>query len=155
MHENSVSYIKNIFSSNYFWAVLFILPAFLGTFLFIIVPIFVSFGLGFIEWDLISAPAYVGLKNYTDLFSDGLFYKVLWNTLFYAFVTAVFSIVIPLILAYALDRKIKGAALYKTAYFLPYVTPMIVIALVWAWIFDPNYGILNWLLGLGDFVKGL
>jgi len=147
--------IKETFSADYMWAVWFILPAFLGTLVFIIIPIFISFGLGFVKWDLISPPEFVGVKNYLDLFSEDLFYKVLWNTFYYAALTALFSIIIPLILAYALDRKIKGATFFKTAYFLPYVTPMIVIAIVWAWIFDPNYGILNWLLGLGDSVKWL
>lgn len=154
--KNSISHLCEKYSnSNYFWAFLFISPAFLGTFIFIILPIFVSFGLGFVEWDLISPPEFVGINNYKGLFSSGIFYEVLWNTLFYAFATALFSIIIPLALAYALDRKIKGTAFYKSAYFLPYVTPMIVIAIVWTWIFDPNYGILNWLLGVGDSIKWL
>lgn len=134
---------------------MFIMPAFLGTLIFIIIPIFISFGLGFVEWDLIGLPEFVGVQNYHELFSSGIFYEVLWNTFYYAFVTALFSILIPLVLAYALDRKIKGSGLFKTAYFLPYVTPMIVIAIVWTWIFDPNYGILNWLLGIGDSIKWL
>ncbi|HSA06958.1 MAG TPA: sugar ABC transporter permease [Candidatus Gastranaerophilales bacterium] len=146
---------KKFFASNSWWAVLFILPAFLGVFIFIIIPVFMSFGLGFVKWNLISPPQFIGLKNYIELFSDEIFYKVLWNTFYYAFITAVFSILIPLVLAYALDRKLKGAAFFKAAYFLPYVTPMIVIAIVWTWMFDPNYGILNWLLGIGDSVKWL
>jgi len=134
---------------------LFILPAFLGTVIFIVAPVIMSFGLGFVEWDLISRPEFVGVKNYTDLLHEPLFYKVLWNTICYAFVTAIFSIIIPLVLACALDSKIKASDLYKSAYFIPYVTPMIVIAIVWAWIFDPNYGILNWALGVGDDIKWL
>ena len=144
--------MQKIFKHPAFW---FIFPAFLGTLIFIIIPVFMSFGLGFVEWDLISKPAFVGFKNYTDLIYDPQFYHVLWNTFYYAFVTAFLSILIPLVLAYALDSKIKGSALYKSAYFIPYVTPMIVIAIVWTWIFDPNYGILNWALGLGDSIKWL
>ncbi len=144
---------KNIFSSNYWWAFLFILPAFLGTFIFIIVPIFISFALGFTEWNLISPAEFIGIRNYSELFRSKIFYEVLFNTFYYAFATALFSIIIPLVLAYALDRK--GTGFYKSAYFLPYVTPMIVIAIVWTWIFDPNYGILNWLLGVGDSIKWL
>lgn len=144
--------MQKIIKHPAFW---FILPAFLGTFVFIIIPVIMSFGLGFVDWDLISPPKFAGISNYTQLLADPLFYKVLWNTFYYAFATAFFSIVIPLALAYCLDLKIKGSELYKTAYFLPYVTPMIVIAIVWSWIFDPNYGILNWALGLGDSVKWL
>lgn len=155
MYKYLIQSYKKLTASNYFWALIFILPAFLGTLIFIIIPIFISFGLGFIEWDLISPPEFIGVKNYKELFSSDIFYKVLWNTFYYAFATAFLSIIIPLILAYALDRKIKGAAIYKGAYFLPYVTPMIVIAIVWTWIFDPNYGILNWALGVGDSIKWL
>lgn len=124
-----------------FW---FILPAFLGTFIFIIAPVFMSFGLGFVEWNLISPPEYVGIKNYLELFNEPLFYKVLWNTLYYAFVTALLSITFPLILAYALDSKIKASGLFKSIYFLPYVTPMIVIAIVWTRLFE-IYNPIDWL----------
>ncbi len=148
----TIKFMKNALKHPAF---VFIAPALLGTVFFIIVPVFMSFGLGFMEWNLLSKPEFVGFKNYLDLLNEPLFYKVLWNTFYYAFVTAFFSILIPLILACALDSRIKGSAFYKSAYFLPYVTPMIVIAIVWAWIFDPNYGILNWFLGLGDSVKWL
>lgn len=144
-----------IFQKQSFWAWIFILPALLGTLIFIIIPIFVSFGLSFTDWNLISKPQFAGFENYSGLFKDNIFYQVLFNTLFYALVTAVFSIIIPLILSVALDSKIKGSGFFKTAYFIPYVTPMIVIGIVWTWIFDPNYGILNWVLGIGDNIKWL
>ena len=151
--------IKNkmsaMFQKESFWAWVFVLPAFLGTLIFIIVPIFASFGLSFVDWNLISKPKIVGLENYTGLFNDPVFYQVLWNTLYYALITAIFSIILPLILAVALNGKIKGSGFFKTAYFIPYITPMIVIGIVWTWIFDPNYGILNWILGVGDNIKWL
>ncbi|HBG49193.1 MAG TPA: sugar ABC transporter permease, partial [Cyanobacteria bacterium UBA9971] len=100
-------------------------------------------------------PKIVGLENYTGLFNDPVFYQVLWNTLYYALITAIFSIILPLILAVALNGKIKGSEFFKTAYFIPFVTPMIVIGIVWTWIFDPNYGILNWILGVGNNIKWL
>ena len=138
-----------------FWALVFILPAVLGTVIFIIIPIFASFGLSFLDWNLISKPVFAGLGNYTELFKDPVFYKVLWNTLYYSLVTTIFSIILPLILATALNGKIKGSGFFKTAYFIPFVTPMIVIGIVWTWIFDPNYGVLNWVLGIGDNIKWL
>lgn len=151
--------IKNklsaMFQKESFWAGVFILPAFLGTLIFIIIPIFASFGLSFLDWNLISKPKFAGFENYTGLFSDPVFYQVLWNTLYYALITAVFSIILPLILAVMLNGKIKGSGFFKTAYFIPFVTPMIVIGIVWTWIFDPNYGLLNWILGIGDNIKWL
>jgi len=147
--------LSEIFQKESFWAVLFIMPAFLGIFIFIIIPIFISFGLSFSDWNLISKPHVAGFDNYFLLLKDPVFYQVLLNTLYYAFITTIFSIILPLILAVALDRKIKCSGLFKTAYFIPFVTPMIVIGIVWTWIFDPNYGILNWVLGVGDNIKWL
>jgi len=150
--ENKIS---AMFQKESFWAWVFVLPAFLGTLIFIIIPIFASFGLSFVDWNLINKPKIVGLENYTGLFNDPVFYQVLWNTLYYALITAIFSIILPLILAVALNGKIKGSEFFKTAYFIPFVTPMIVIGIVWTWIFDPNYGILNWILGVGNNIKWL
>lgn len=127
-------------------SILFILPALLGTLIFIIIPVFVSFGFSFIEWDLLNPPKYVGLLNYKTVFTDELFYKILGNTFVYAISTSIFGVIIPLILACILNSKIRGSDFFKTAYFLPFVTPLIVIAIIWQWIFDPNMGLLNHLL---------
>lgn len=124
-------------------SILFIFPALLGTLIFIIIPVFVSFGFSFIDWDLLNTPKFVGLLNYKTVFSDELFYKILGNTFVYAISTSVFGVIIPLILACILNTKIRGSNFYKTAYFLPFVTPLIVIAIIWQWIFDPNIGLLN------------
>ena len=126
----------------------FILPALLGTFVFIVVPVVFSFGLSFMDWDLINKAQFVGLKNYADILTEPLFGKILINTFVYAISTSVFAVIIPLVLACILNSKIRGSEFFKTAYFLPFVTPMIVIAVVWQWIFDPNIGILNHFLKL-------
>ena len=63
--------------------------------------------------------------------------------MFFAIATSILGVIIPLILASILNTKIRGAEFYKTAYFLPFITPMIVIGIVWEWIFDPNIGLLN------------
>jgi len=147
--------LSAIFQKESFWAWVFILPAFLGTMIFIIVPIFTSFGLSFLNWNLISNPEFAGFANYTELFKDPVFYKVLWNTLYYSLVTTAFSIILPLILAIALNGKIRGSGFFKISYFIPFVTPMIVIGIVWTWILDPNYGVLNWVLGIGNNIKWL
>ncbi len=155
MNEILKNKLKRLTQRDSFWALLFVLPAFMGTFIFIIIPIFMSLGLSFVDWNLISKPEFVAFDNYIGLFKNPVFYKVLWNTLYYAFITAVLSIILPLLLAVALDSKIKGASFFKVAYFIPFVTPMVVVAIVWAWIFDPNYGILNWVFGLDNAIKWL
>lgn len=128
--------------------VIFILPALIGTFIFIIIPVIFSFGLSFVDWDLINKAQFVGFKNYNEIFADPLFGKILINTVVYASSTSIFAVIIPLVLASIINSKIKGSEFFKTAYFLPFVTPMIVIAVIWQWIFDPNIGILNYILKL-------
>lgn len=127
---------------------IFLLPALLGTFIFIIIPVFCSFGLSFSKWDLLNNIEFVGFANYAELFRDALFYKILTNTVVFAVSTSVFGVIIPLILACILNSKIRGSEFYKTAYFLPFITPMIVIGVIWEWIFDPNLGVLNHILKL-------
>lgn len=124
----------------------FILPALFGTIIFIIIPICFSLYLSFCDWDLLQNIKFVGLNNYKSLLGDNSFYLILKNTFIFASSTALIGITLPLILASILNNKIRGTELFKTAYFLPFITPMIVIALVWEWIFDPNNGLLNYIL---------
>lgn len=123
-----------------------IMPALLGTIIFILIPVIGSFTISLSRWNLISPPKFVGFRNYTLLLSDPLFYDVLLTTTIYAIAVVIFSITLPLLLAVALNEKIRCLTLFRTAYFLPVVTPMIVAAIVWSWIFDPNNGILNFSL---------
>lgn len=125
---------------------IFILPAILGTLIFIIVPVICSFGLSFAKWDLLNPIQFVGCQNYVELFKSHLFYKILNNTIVFALSTSILGVIIPLVLASILNSKIRGSDFYKTAYFLPFITPMVVVGIVWAWIFDPNIGLLNQVL---------
>lgn len=127
---------------------IFISPALIGTFIFIILPVIFSFGLSFVKWDLINKAQFVGLHNYWDIFTDPLFGKILLNTFVYAISTSILGVIIPLVLACILNSKIRGSEFFKTVYFLPFITPMIVVAVIWQWIFDPNIGILNHFLHL-------
>ncbi len=137
-----------IFDNKSLMGVVFILPAFLGTVVFILIPVLCSFGLSFVEWDLINSPKLVWFDNYIELIESPLFFKILINTIVYAITTSIFAVIIPLVLACVLNSKIRGSNFFKVAYFLPFVTPMIVIAFIWQWIFDPNIGIMNYILHL-------
>ena len=140
--------LSNIFNNERFAGWIFILPALLGTLIFIIIPVICSFGLSFTKWDLLNDIQFVGFSNYKEIFTEPLFYKIFWNTVVFALSTSIFGVIIPLILACILNSKIRGSEFYKTAYFLPFITPMIVIGVVWEWIFDPNIGLLNHILHL-------
>lgn len=138
---------NNFFINNLsFAAFALILPAILGTFIFIIIPVIASFGFSFVKWDLINKISFVGFDNYIEIFTNTLFYKILLNTFVFAISTSVLGVIVPLVFAAILNCKIRGSEFFKTAYFLPFITPMVVIAIVWQWIFDPNIGLLNNLL---------
>lgn len=144
--------MKNLFekfvNNTQMSALIFLLPALLGTLIFIVIPVICSFGLSFVQWDLLNPIKFVGFENYREIFHDGLFYKILGNTIVFALSTSFLGVIIPLILASILNTKIRGSEFFKGTYFLPFITPMVVVGVVWAWIFDPNIGLLNQMLHL-------
>ncbi len=140
--------ISDLFNKPNIAGILFILPAIVGTFIFIVIPTIASFALSFADWDLLNDIKYVGLQNYYEIFTDKVFVKILINTFVYSISVTAFGVIIPLVLACILNSKIWFKDFYKTAYFIPFVTPMIVSAIVWEWIFDPNIGCLNQFLHL-------
>ena len=139
---------NNLFDNTNITAITFILPAVLGTFIFIIIPVICSFGLSFAKWDLLHPIAFAGLDNYKQIINDAVFWQILLNTIVFALSTSFFGVIIPLILASIINTGIRGSEFFKTAYFLPFITPMIVFGIVWGWIFDPNIGLLNKIIQL-------
>lgn len=137
---------KVLKNNEIFAGYVFIFPALIGTLIFIIIPIFCSFALSFTRWDLLNPIEYIGLSNYKAVLTEPVFIRILINTFVYAVSTTIFGVIIPLILASVINSKIRGSEFFKIAFFLPFITPMIVIGIIWEWIFDPNIGILNHLL---------
>ncbi len=140
--------INKIFNNETASAWIFVLPAIFGIFIFIIIPIFCSFGLSFSKWNLLGNIEFVGLSNYKTLFNDPLFSKILLNTVVFSVSVSILGVIIPLILASIINSKIRGSEFFKSVYFLPFITPMVVVGIVWAWIFDPNIGFLSQILNL-------
>ncbi|HEY9745133.1 MAG TPA: sugar ABC transporter permease [Oculatellaceae cyanobacterium] len=128
------------------WACLFLAPCLLGLLLFTYGPILASLGLSFSYWNLLGAPRFVGLDNYQAVLGDPLFWKSFGVTWFFVIVSGVLEIALGLFLAVWLNRAFRGQTFFRTAYFLPFITPMVSIALVWGWLYDPAYGIVNWVL---------
>ncbi len=137
--------VKNFLNEEFAWKTL-LFPAVFGTLIFIVIPVIFSFCLSFCDWDLLSPVRFAGIEKYKAILTSPSFFTVLKNTFIFAVSTAVISIIIPLVLAAVLNSKIRGSEFFKAAYFLPFITPMIVIAIVWEWIFDPNTGLLNYIL---------
>ncbi|MFW6030710.1 MAG: carbohydrate ABC transporter permease, partial [Halanaerobiales bacterium] len=120
--------LKKLMYSDYFWVVIFLLPNFLGFLIFILLPVIASFGLSFVQWDLLTNMTFIGLSNYADLFTSSLFWKVLWNTIYYTIGTVPLGIVISLILAIALNQKLKGVKIFRAIYFLPVISSTVAVA---------------------------
>jgi multiple sugar transport system permease protein len=127
----------------------FLLPSLLFFLAFIVFPVGASFALAFTHWDLLTPPRFTGLQNYQYLFTkDMLFRKVLLNTIYYSVVSVPLGIACSLGLAVALNQKIRGVVIYRTLYFLPVVSSLIAVSIVWRWIYQGDWGLLNYLLSL-------
>lgn len=137
------STMKRLLGEDAGWAWLFLLPSVLGIAVFNLLPVLGSFWLSLTRWNLLGTPRFVGLANYADLFADSRFYQVMGQTFGFVGLTVVLDVALGLALAVALNRKLKGRGLLRTAYFLPYITSMVAIAIVWGWLFDPRFGALN------------
>lgn len=141
--------LKRILYSDTTWAFVLLLPNFLGFLIFLIIPMIISFGMSFVSWDLFGPVRWVGFDNYIELFlEDQVFRRVFWNTMYFTAVTVPIGIVLSLFLALAMDQKIIGIKFFRIAYFMPVISSMIAVAIVWQWIYNPEFGLLNYFLGL-------
>jgi multiple sugar transport system permease protein len=124
-------------------------PWLIGFFIWTAGPMIYSFYLSLTTWDLFTAPQWVGLYNYQDLFTDNPdFWQSLKVTAIYSFASVPLSLVVALALALLLNSKVRGIAFFRTIFYLPSVLPAIAVAVLWIWVFNPSYGILNILLAL-------
>lgn len=114
---------------------------------FFIYPIYYLIYLSFMKWDLLSPDKrFVGLQNYIDLATDPLFAQVLKNTLLYTFLTVAANMVLALGLALWMNRPGWSAGFLQSATFSPYIVSMVSVSVLWMWMMDPQYGLLNGLL---------
>jgi len=125
---------------------LYITPWVLGFLIFTLGPMLASLYLSLTSYRMVKAPTFVGLQNYGKLFVDPLTWKSLGNTLYYAAIFVPLNIVGSLFCAVLLNQNIKGKTFFRSVYFLPSVTPVVATALLWIWIFQPQVGLLNYLL---------
>ncbi len=130
-------------------AYIFILPAFLLFFTFSLYPFFKVFQLSATSWDGISPlTPFVGLDNFKDLLTDNpVFWLSMKNAFYVTFLALTVQNFVALLLAFLCDRDIKGGNIYRVIFYLPPVLSGIVVGLIWNWIYDGNYGLLNHFLG--------
>jgi multiple sugar transport system permease protein len=139
-------------------AFLFLAPGLLTFTAFVVLPVLASLVLSMTRWDLVSSPQFVGIENYVRLLgfhreggrllaNDPNFWRTLGNTFFY-----MLTIPINLVLALAIANLLNGAvpfrAFFRTLYFLPVVCTLVAVSILWRWIFNPDFGLFNYILGL-------
>lgn len=136
---------------------LFVLPAFLLYALFMIYPFFQSIYLSFTDWNGAEpVKNWVGLANYREMFHDSHLWKALQNNIKWVIIGTISPMVIGLFLAMLLWRQPRGFVAFRTIFFLPQVLSSVVIAIVWGWIYNPIFGLLNTALddaGLGSLTR--
>jgi len=133
--------------SEFIWGWLFIAPTMIGLIILNIIPIFQTIYQSFFKTgDFGKGNIFVGLGNYQRVFSDTEVWQALWNTIKYAVVEVPISIIISLVLAVFLNGKIKGRSVFRTIFFLPMVAAPAAIAMVWRWLYNSEFGLLNHIL---------
>ena len=128
---------------------LFVGPWLIGFVMLTIGPILYSAFMSLTDFNILSSPVFTGLDNYRRLFTrDPLFYRALGNTCTYVFVAVPMQIVLALGFAVMLDQPVVGKSAFRTFFFLPSILPEVATAIVWAFIFNPTYGLMNSMLAL-------
>lgn len=131
------------------WAYIFISPWLIGFMLFTLGPMIASLFLSFTKYNIIDAPQFIGLANYIKLFTgDPKFWHALRVTVIFAIVEVPLSLVLGFTLAFLLNLKIPGTAFWRTLFYMPSITSGVAMAMLWGLLFNPRFGLINWLLSL-------
>lgn len=139
---------KKIFSDQDKYGYVFIMPWLIGFLLFWLIPAIFSFVTSFTKWNMIGSMKFIGFKNYINLTQDIVFRTSLLNTLKFSLFAVIISFALALGLALLLNKNSKIMFLFRTIFYIPSVISGIAVAIVWAWIFSKETGVLNYILGL-------
>jgi multiple sugar transport system permease protein len=148
LHPMKKFFQRHRSTAQFATALPFIGPTLIGFTFFVLGPVIASLILSFTSWDLLTTPKWVGLQNYQFMFSNKLFWKVILNTFIYVILYVPAALIIPLLAALLLNRRLKGITIFRSIYFLPAVTSTVAVALAWMWLYNPQYGVINYLLNL-------
>ena len=130
---------------------LFIAPWFIGMILFILGPLVMSFIMSFYDWPVIGERVFVGIGNYVELFTkDAQFYKSLYITFKFTLFFVPFNIIIALILAVLISKNLKFISVFRVIFYLPTVVSSVAVSIIWGWILNTEFGILNYGLSVFD-----
>lgn len=126
---------------------LFISPWMIGFVVFFAGPILASFVLSFTRWNIVGTPKWVGLANYERILTaDPYFEKAVSVTLKYAVFYLPLEVIVGILIAVILNQKLRGIGIFRTMYYMPYIVPKVASSLVWVWVLNPRYGLVNTIL---------
>lgn len=125
---------------------LFIVPALIMNFIFFLVPLIQAFGMSFFDWPVLGETTFIGFENYINLFQDRQFWSSVWFTIIYILLVTPSIFIVAFLLALLVNKKIKGMTIFRSIYFTPVVISMVSSSLMWLWIFNDLYGVLNYYL---------
>ena len=132
---------------GYVWGYLMVAPTIIGLIVLNIVPFFQTIYMSFSKSKASGAYQFCGLETYVEMFKSPEFWKATWNSIYFCILTVPIGVFLALLVAVLLNAKIKGKTAFRAIYFLPMVVAPAAVAMVWKWIFNTEYGILNSLLG--------
>jgi multiple sugar transport system permease protein len=125
---------------------LFVSPWFVGFISLSLLPFILSLYYSFTTYDAVGSPVWVGFSNFVQLVKDSLFWKSIYNTIYYTIFSVPLGIIFGVALALFLNMKVKGMALYRTVFYLPSIVPVVASSVLWLWLFDPQFGLINGML---------
>ncbi|MCD9021144.1 carbohydrate ABC transporter permease [Cohnella silvisoli] len=129
------------------WGIIFALPPILGLLCFTLYPVAASFFYSLTDWSIGNDWQMVGMDNYKTIFTgDPLFRKALYATTYYALGSVPIGLVVAFAVAMLLNQKVKGLSIFRTIFYLPTIVPSIANTILWLWIFNPDFGLLNSML---------
>lgn len=133
---------------RYMWAYGFIAPSLILICVLNLWPILQTFYFSLNEVRGFQSPVFVGLSNYMTLFGDEEFWKSLVNTCIYTVVTVPVGVILSLITAVFLNASIKGKSFFRVLYFLPVISAPAAVAMVWRWLYNSDFGLINYILSV-------
>lgn len=142
------AYPRSARARNALEAYALLAPSLAGFLLFLVAPIFGVAALSLFDWNLMGAPSFVGFDNYRDLAADSEVVRAVVNTIYYVLLNIPAQTVLALLLALALNRRLRGGRVLRVVFVLPWMAMPVALGIIWSWVFDPRYGAVNQALGL-------
>ncbi len=124
----------------------FISPWIIGFAVFGLYPLGTSLYYSFCDYDILNRPVWVGTLNYQDMVVDSVFWKSLYNTFYFAIFSIPLGLILAMLIAVMLNQEVRGRSVFRTAYYLPSIVPLVGVSMIWLWLFNGDFGLVNYAL---------